>query len=377
MNKILSFLFFLSLFSCDHKGKTVLEKNNIPVISFEKEGSPFSEQNLAYFFIPLETVQTNLLGAISQVEIYDDRIFVLDNMMAKRLFVFTQEGKYITQIGDIGGGPGEYAWAFSFILDKKKEELIIVDRSRAELLFYDLKNYVYKHSKKMPYHNKCSLLSDGGFAFFYAGGFTNDKRKQYHLKVTDSMFVDMHDCYPAGFVSPYGSGCGSEMHSWNGKTFVHANYDPIVWEVTSTGISSAYQIQLSNLFPPVDWLREKSANSEDYIPALLGSEYVANYAIQETSDYINLLYVSGEQMYNCFYHKESKTGYYYPFPKFIKYMGIEGGIKQSVGVYKDYFISYLSADLLKKYSVQNEKLRVISEQLSAEDNPVLFLFKFK
>ena len=71
---------------------------------------------------------------------FHDRIFIFDSYKANALFVFDKKGKYITQIGSPGMGPGEFAYLAGFDIDIINNNIIIYDFKR-KFMYYDLDTY--------------------------------------------------------------------------------------------------------------------------------------------------------------------------------------------------------------------------------------------
>lgn len=371
-------LLFILIVSCSTKNDQLNDQKDIPVILFNKFSYPFKAEDIECKFIPLETTTENLIGEISQIEILDNRIFILDWFKTKAIYVFDITGEFITRIGARGTGPGEYINPMSFFLNKQENTLSIVDLENKKILIYDSKTYNYIKSKRMPSHNNCIQLSNGSYAFFSPTAFADDKRNFCHLKIADSTMKQVKDYYPAEFISPYAYLCGSNFHKIDNNIFVHTNYSPIIWQILPNGIKSAYKIEVENsTFPPLNWLREEASDTKNYLPALNASNYIMGYALQETSDYLNMIYEASNKVYNCFYNKKTKNTSVYSFTDFWRYAEIEGQMSQAIGVYNDYFICYLSPEALKSRPITRQNLRQITEKLSEDSNPVLCLYKFK
>ena len=109
--------------------------------------------------IPLETNENCLLGTISNVELFDDTLYVLDEFNAKALFVFDLKGKFIRKIGRRGKGPGEYRRPTSFSIDAVKREIFILNDRK--ILVFNLNGTFLKqinipakdHSQHIAVHN--------------------------------------------------------------------------------------------------------------------------------------------------------------------------------------------------------------------------------
>ena len=78
--------------------------------------------------IILETSRNCLIGATTELQIFDSCIYLLDARVAKGLFVFDMEGRFIRKIGSLGNGPGEYAVIKDFTLDTENGVIYLLDQ---------------------------------------------------------------------------------------------------------------------------------------------------------------------------------------------------------------------------------------------------------
>lgn len=372
MNKLYICLLSLFLISCSTKTK---EDLNIPTIAFDQEGKPFCKDEIICDFIPLETNEKSLIKKIGQIEFFDNRIFIFDNV--NHLFlVFDMNGKFITQVGDYGQGPGEYTLPIQFCIDKEKNAFIICDIDTQKLVYYDLDNYTYMYTENVSRYTYCSLLENGKFVWFYTAGF-NSEGKKYYLTTTDQQFKNKNYLCQANFTSHFGMLTGSLFHNFDKKTFFHTSFEPTIWEITTNAIPR-YNISFGkHKLPPLKWLKEQESSSVYYVMSIQNTNYVSAYNLTENSTFINVLYYVNKSIYLGFYNKQTKVNQKYTYPQFIKYAEIDGGMSEILGVYNNYFIVTLSPSILKKYTIRRNNLRLIAEKISEEDNPILCLFKFK
>lgn len=372
MNKLYICLLSLFLISCSTKTK---EDLNIPTIAFDQEGKPFCKDEIICDFIPLETNEKSLIKKIGQIEFFDNRIFIFDNV--NHLFlVFDMNGKFITQVGDYGQGPGEYTLPIQFCIDKEKNTFIICDIDTQKLVYYDLDNYTYMYTENVSRYTYCSLLENGKFVWFYTAGF-NSEGKKYYLTTTDQQFKNKNYLCQANFTSHFGMLTGSLFHNFDKKTFFHTSFEPTIWEITTNAIPR-YNISFGkHKLPPLKWLKEQESSSVYYVMSIQNTNYVSAYNLTENSTFINVLYYVNKSIYLGFYNKQTKVNQKYTYPQFIKYAEIDGGMSEILGVYNNYFIVTLSPSILKKYTIRRNNLRLIAEKISEEDNPILCLFKFK
>jgi hypothetical protein len=134
------FLFSIILFCLSCK-KNVQEDNAIYQIKLtkgEENGKKIVDfiDNIDY--IKLETTEESLLGFISKLTITNDRIYVLDQLLTKALFVFDKSGKFLFKIGRVGNGPGEYVVVTDFYLNEKDSTIHLLADGRKIINFdYD------------------------------------------------------------------------------------------------------------------------------------------------------------------------------------------------------------------------------------------------
>lgn len=81
-------------------------------------------ENVSY--IQLETEENSLIGIITNIYVSTDRIYVLDAIKTKSLFIFDISGKFINRICRLGNGPGEYRYLMDFVVNEEQDEIILL-----------------------------------------------------------------------------------------------------------------------------------------------------------------------------------------------------------------------------------------------------------
>lgn len=160
-NYIYTLIILFILVCCNkNNGATSFER-----ITLKNEYVDLSKY-LDFEFIPLETTKDNLIGIISNIKMTNDRIFIFDSYKANALFVFDKKGKYITQIGSPGMGPGEFAYLAGFDIDIINNNIIIYDFKR-KFMYYDLDTYELISEKNLDI-SCCDFMAlpQGKYAFF-------------------------------------------------------------------------------------------------------------------------------------------------------------------------------------------------------------------
>lgn len=302
------------------------------VVAIGDENDFSIENNLDCKFIPLETTETNLISGIQTVQIYEDRIFIL-NIKNTAVLVFGLSGNFITQIGCSGEGPEDY-------------------------------------------FQECAWLSAGDIAWVRSAGFDTDKRKPYYVKITDAELNEKKQLLPADFSVQYGVSAGSPFYEYDGEVYLNLPFLPTVYHITSEQADEHFKLDLgAHKFAALEWLKEKAV--DNYAGAIIPSDYISACNIRETDDYMSAcFYAKGANGYIGFFNKKTKQSCKYSATDFMKQSGLTGfGLIK--GVYGDYFIADIFPSALKRSSIKRDDHRTVAETVSEEDNPVLCLFKFK
>jgi hypothetical protein len=147
-NKLIFMLFCVFVFAnCANDKKT--QVSDIPVLKVSdfKTVASLEFEDADYFdkaeFVKLETADESILGEITQIEVFENHIYILDKKGGS-LKKFDLTGKYIRDIGRKGHGPGEYIAVTAFYINPDFKTVNISDPLKQSILQYDLSG---KHIK--------------------------------------------------------------------------------------------------------------------------------------------------------------------------------------------------------------------------------------
>lgn len=97
--------------------------------------------------IPLETSDRCRIGNVSRVFVIDGFFIVWDSENQK-LYSFTKDGDFISQIGSRGNSSSEYVSLTDVWVDRRSKEICLLDNSKHSLLFFDIYG-TFKHNMKI------------------------------------------------------------------------------------------------------------------------------------------------------------------------------------------------------------------------------------
>lgn len=310
---MLSFVFFL--FCNCNKKKEMREVTTI-LISPTYINNPTETYDSLFksvSYIPLETGKNFLISKISQLNVTDEDIFILDELQSQ-IMRFSAKGKFKNMVGRKGKGPGEYLHPAYFFINKKKQEIKICDRRQKKIMtfdfdgrflneistsiyfdvfFEDVKNYYWVfldncgNSKGSDDPIFIKIDSIGGLREKIFG------IEKYNMLSCDLSHISYHTPGKSvSFVLPF----YNEIYSFNGID----------------SISIKYHLDFQNASVPEKELsRISGSNKDSYKNQKIVSELMGNYAIGynrfiEIDDWIYLEY--GYKKYGCgiFYNKKEQ-----------------------------------------------------------------------
>lgn len=121
--------------------------------------------------IILENSKNALIGAINKMQVYNDLIIILDNSIAKGIFIFDMQGNFITRVGSLGSAPSDYTEPTDFTINSNDDEIYILDSNQGKINKYNLdgqyiSSLFFKDNSIRSYHIQYSegrLYADAYF----------------------------------------------------------------------------------------------------------------------------------------------------------------------------------------------------------------------
>lgn len=143
------------------KIQPILHNDNIVTIDIDKADSfdiyLYSSILSKPRVVVLETTDKSCIQRVRNLDIYKDRIYILDDK-SNKLFVYNLSGKYLYNIGHMGRGKGEYLELSDFSIDKVNGFIYLWDEALDQALKFNLKNrkFVSKvHNERDGYRSYC------------------------------------------------------------------------------------------------------------------------------------------------------------------------------------------------------------------------------
>lgn len=365
-------------------------------INLEKaiEISPLEYANLVIEkkYVYLES--NELIGDIDELVIFKDQIYILDNSVKERIFIFDLTGKLIKIINDQGRGPREYLGLSHISIDSLNNELLANDRLRSGIFHYTLNgDYITKTpsypSTQFSFFGKRMLNR-----MYFAQSLNRDVNYEIILADNDSV---VRSGFP---MKDFQRSIGVNRTSYAKNSMGQLLFTPI-------GSDSVYQFLSDSSFRVRYIIKQKKSlwsHSDEQLQMeklknLYVNEAYTSFSggLYETSRFVCLLVDEGDVVRNFVVRREyildkiSKKLYRINPKKDIETIDTLFIVEVTpfpLTTYGDYFvgkwdeilisrIKEATLDIKNPKKIESKDLDTIIKKYPENGNPVLCFFKFK
>ena len=196
--------------------------------------------------VPLETTAECLIGRIDRMQVYEERIFIQDGL-SNALLTFDLNGKFLSKIGAVGHGPGEYVQIDYFHIDFEKNQIVITDLMSYFVLRYDMNGTFIKKVKIPLWIEGISPWTNGGYLLH--ANFRNNKEtltQEYNILLCDSNMNIVMTYQPYNSDNLGGARFSLPIHGpfydFKHQYYYYSKYSDTTFRVLPTGLSPAIVI---------------------------------------------------------------------------------------------------------------------------------------
>lgn len=312
----------LCLVSCDGKHLTlkenVLAADTIDVDVPVCDKLAFSKFLDAPETIILETSPQCVIGNIRHIEMFEDKIYILDDV-SNNMYVFDKKGNFVHKISNKGGSNKEYVELADFAIDREHGKIFLWDETRDLVLKYDLRTNEYlstTHVERDGDRSYCIAYQNG---ILYANHTSlNVSDKNYEVRVINAETGQQQ-----------GSLLSSDAysHGWNQPlrlqhtTFYSKNtnlpkylglFSNKVMSITGKGMEIRYVIESENFVNAND-IHDmlETLPKNDYIYDLSNLEnndkvYMVS-RLNEFGELVSFKFMRGWKCYNAIYNSRTDS----------------------------------------------------------------------
>ena len=346
---------------------TEIDATNMKALSYPDFITEFVDS--AYF---VQLSSDELIGNITKLQIFEDRIYVLDSFSAKKVFIFDRQGKLLKVIDDQGGGPKEYCQLGDMYINEDTRELIIADL-RGKYVHYNLNGeWLRSTSVISESYYDYPMGQDSAFNFMvYDYSLVLSKGSEV-LKKAFPVYPIQRQVAVRDPFAKTGLGellyiplCCDTVYQLNRDLTYRAKYfvklKNSVWKHRDEELS--YQEHTDLIIKGCTELGN----------AIFENEKFFAFTMNERDD--NLIKVQA-----CFYNKEKKKTFYFDITKpFDRNQVLKKGmfsIGNPICLYGDYFVtSFIPVPIKENVHLLNKEYLKIMNAGTDDTNPALVFYK--
>lgn len=364
MKNIYPIIFAIFLFSCKQSPYPQEAKTTFHIdINKHDNISCFFDN---YQIIPLETTQTCLIGNISQIQINNNKIYILDKNQST-IFIFDIHGKYINKIHRQGRAPEEYLSITDFNI--YQNNIYCLSRTNRKILAYNDNAQFLNDISLNDWYNSFYIVND---SLVYL--FSDNSNTQYYNYIlynykqlkNENQFDKFKK--NQGLIFDY-----SPFHISGDSLLLTEQYDQTLYHLSSRGKEALYHF----VFNTSDKIPEhfKTMNKEklyDFLKEKETFRRMNNIYLNDSILFIDYeIFCKGLGIRHFFTKIDKVTNQ-------ISTIRLGDEINQNFPLlinpltfYKDQLVSsipsILAIDIKQKYKINHPQLESVKET----DNPVL------
>ena len=325
-----------------------------------------------------------IIGEISKIISHDSLLYVLDRSIAKEVFIFTKNGRFVNKISRQGHGKYEYTQLWDIFFDKDKEELCLLSRYDQKIISFTPDGKKVLGESKLP-KAFCYMLPINDGYIGYMQNNAQNPSMPYNIWTMDKFFN-----LQEGFlrINPQ---LESSIHfdvnslsAFGNTVYFKPEYDNNIYQIKDGKISLRYILDFGEkTFPG---LLTVSLDKEEEISRLMMETIPNVFNYEETDDYLLMDFIMDGEHCIGIYNKQTHTSEIarldcyedeYGFP-FGKIKGLGQTSIYSVIDYEDVYELWLGhnkyVNFEEEYPEQVNNLRKLFPKLEEDGNPFIAIY---
>ncbi|WP_106831232.1 6-bladed beta-propeller [Parabacteroides pacaensis] len=339
-------------------------------------------ENLVDSVYFLQLSSKELIGEVWKLHFFEDKIYILDRFVAKKVFIFNFKGELLRVIDSQGGGPEEYLLLGEIAIEESKKELLVSDGGSTKYLHYSLDGeflYVTKGITKSYYYPGSDGIYYNSLGYGQMRSESNDCHELLVSKDTSIIRIGF-PFFPL------------QQNAAIGNPFYKNTLGELLY--TSCLCDTVYQLLSDSSYRAkyvVEQAKSLWKHKDEYLTNSQQTDLVFNQAYTsfdhsflENEDFcvvpICKKYKRGVLISPYYYNKENRSVHYLDLEKgFDSSTPFKKGFFNIVNpkcTYKGYFVgAFNPAPVKEGKELLNPSYREILEKADENTNPVLIFYK--
>lgn len=331
-------------------------------------------------FVKLETSKDVLLGRIDQILFGDSTMIVVDKRNAKAIYLFDYNGNSVGRMSRVGNGPKEYI-GIKYVSKMADGRIALFDDLKSRIMIFDERGTYDSCIETDVYATSLEFIDSTNIVFdisshYYPGYKPYDC---YSIALKDR---DMQIKYLFG-KSYYGKDFhmvrNHNLYKYGDSIYCNVNFQDIIYTLDSCGIRAKYNLMLKP-----HSASDFSFKSQEEYESIRNDYSSFEGDFFELKDYTFIHYrgSSSEQILDLVYDHDTKStvsiGRFYNNPM-LSFWGYpiarfsDNTLVCSVNASQ----VLLFKDMLFEQSGNIQEVVQLYDNLTIDDNPILFFFDLK
>lgn len=253
-------------------------------------------------YVELETNDEGLIGNVSKLITYKNKIYITDRFIASKIYIFDTDGHFHTTVSSIGKGPGEYMTLEDIAIDSYRDELLISDASNQKIIVFDLEGKFLREFKTPYWVSGVFALRDHYLLYLYD---TNDEKHnlvvldKHNLEIVNKLFRKVIGRDGFTLSTPFFQGSKETLFTFS---LVNEIYN--ITDIETGNIKTKYILDFEG-YPPLKEFEQKSTD-EVYDFMTDGAHCYSPFSFNETERWLLFNFMLGDQKKFAFYDKHAK-----------------------------------------------------------------------
>lgn len=338
--------------------------------------------------IKLETSSSNLIGQIDKLLWIEDKIIVVDKRKAKTIFVFDETGHYLNSIGRIGRAPDEYIGIDDVSSIPGTDYVSVLDRGTKKVKIFDLNGKFIRAEETPLYLNSIEYFNQNQKIGSLIGRYPNDAKEYqgYSLFTFGKNWNIINYSFKDPFKASFKYTSTNTLKKCGNDIYYTPPFENIICQIDQNGIINSYLIDfLKNGMPEYQTFH---SSDRDFQKLLLMYDYFDGIFC-DLQNFMVLKIVHKQREVTYFYNKTSKQVYF--LNRFISTPLENYFHRADMQINDSVIVATISANQIchernwiKRYAedipedtVTNQKIDYLLNNVTENDNPILFLYTVK
>ena len=190
-------------------------------------------------------LETNTDCVISDIEkiLQHDTLLYIKDIRQNKLFIFSQNGRHLHTIKDIGRGHGEYISLIDVAVDNAENEILLLVEPHGIMHYTLYGDFKYKESLGCPYTDICC---DSNYYYLRKETYANNKMANYSVTIINKRSKDKKDVLE--LKEEYAPFCsiGPRIYDNGDRLYFTRFFDNIIYRLKDGDVTPEFSIDFNN-----------------------------------------------------------------------------------------------------------------------------------